>query len=337
MVFSMKSLATATTILSIAQGAVLGKRALTGQATTYGGNTAGGACSFSTYTLPSNLFGTALSDSNWDNAANCGRCVVVTGPSGNNITAMITDECPGCGTNHLDLYPTAFTSLAPLSKGIIDVTWSYVDCPITTPLQLHNKEGVSANWFSMQVVNAAEGVTKLEVSKDGGATWGSTTRQTYNFFEYAPGYGSTVDVRVTSISGSVVTVKNVAVTPGSVVTASSNFGSSGSSSGGAAKVVSNAVSTSSAEASATSISSSAAVVEPSTTAVQAASSSTEAAVAVPTTSSSSSSSSSVIATSAAAPVVTSVASSSSSSSLAWAPKPTQSVVYVYEDSDECDA
>jgi hypothetical protein len=90
MVFSMKSLATATAIFSIAQGAVLGKRALTGQATTYGGNTAGGTCSFSTYTLPSTLFGTALSDSNWDNAANCGRCVSVTGPSGNSITAMVS-------------------------------------------------------------------------------------------------------------------------------------------------------------------------------------------------------------------------------------------------------
>ncbi|PQE15246.1 extracellular cellulase allergen asp f7 protein [Rutstroemia sp. NJR-2017a WRK4] len=331
MVFSMKSLATATTIFSIAQGAVLGKRALTGQATTYGGNTAGGTCSFSTYTLPASLFGTALSDSNWDNAANCGRCVSVTGPSGNSITAMITDECPGCGVNHLDLYPTAFTSLAPLSEGIINVAWSYVDCPITTPLELHNKEGVSANWFSMQVVNAKEGVTKLEVSKDGGVTWGSTTRQTYNFFEYAPGYGSTVDVRVTGVSGSVVTVKNVAVTPGSVVTASSNFGSSGS--GAAASPVTKEVSTSSAQAAASSASS-VAPVEPSTTAVQA--TSTEAPVVEPTASSSSS----VIATSAAAPVITSAASSvsvPSSSSLSWAPKSTQSVVYVYEDGDECDA
>jgi hypothetical protein len=89
MVFSMKSLATATTIFSPAHGAVLGKRALTGEATTYRGNTAGGACSFSTYTLPSSIFGTALSDSNWDTAANCGRCVSVTGPSGNSITAMV--------------------------------------------------------------------------------------------------------------------------------------------------------------------------------------------------------------------------------------------------------
>ncbi|TGO16423.1 hypothetical protein BTUL_0028g00230 [Botrytis tulipae] len=225
MVFSIKNLATASTFLSIAQGAVVGKRALSGQATTYGGNTQGGACSFSTYTLPSNIFGTAVSDTNWATAANCGRCVSVTGPSGNSIIAMITDECPGCGTNHLDLYPTAFTSLAPLSKGIINVTWNYVNCPITTPLQVHLKEGVSAYWFSMQVVNAAEGVAALDVSTDGGKTWQPTVRTTYNYFEHSSGYGSKVNVRVTGLSGKTVIINNVAVTPGNLVTASGNLAS----------------------------------------------------------------------------------------------------------------
>jgi hypothetical protein len=75
--------------LTLANAAVIGKRAASGEATFYGGNVAGGACSFSTYTLPSNIFGTALSDSNWDNSANCGACVSVTGPDGNAITAMV--------------------------------------------------------------------------------------------------------------------------------------------------------------------------------------------------------------------------------------------------------
>ncbi|TVY19669.1 Expansin-YoaJ [Lachnellula arida] len=212
--------------LTLANAAVLGKRALSGQATYYGGNVAGGACSFSTYTLPSDIFGTALSDSNWDTSANCGACVSVTGPDGNSITAMIVDECPGCGTNHLDLFPTAFSALATPSTGVIDVSWSYVDCPITTPLQVHNKEGVSAYWFSMQVVNANKAVSTLEVSTDGGSTWQTTTRKDYNFFENESGFGTdTVDVKVTSSAGEVVIVDNVAITAGSVVTAGSNFGS----------------------------------------------------------------------------------------------------------------
>ncbi|KAB8302792.1 hypothetical protein EYC80_006137 [Monilinia laxa] len=227
MFFSIKSLAVAAGILSVAQGAALAERANSGKASTYGGNTQGGACSFSTYTLPSGVFGTALSSAFWDGSANCGRCVSITGPKGNKITAMITDLCPGgCAGYHLDLYTNAFTTLGSLSQGVLDVTWDYVKCPITTPLQLHNKEGVSQWWFSIQVVNAAEGVSKVEVSTNGGSTWQPTTRKDYNFFENPSGFGTAkVDVKVTGISGSTVVVKNVAVTANSIFTASGNLGS----------------------------------------------------------------------------------------------------------------
>lgn len=99
-----------------------------------------------------------------------------------------------------------------------------VACPISTPLQLHNKDGTSQYWFAMQVVNAKEPVQKLEVSTDGGKTWQGTTRSDYNFFENSSGFGTTtVDVKITSTTGSVVTVNNVGVASGSLITASSNF------------------------------------------------------------------------------------------------------------------
>lgn len=60
-----------------------------GEATFYGGNVAGGMCSFTGYTIPSGILGTALSDANWANADNCGACVSVTGPDGNSIKAMV--------------------------------------------------------------------------------------------------------------------------------------------------------------------------------------------------------------------------------------------------------
>lgn len=63
--------------------------ALSGQATFYGGNVQGGMCSFSTYTLPSGIYGTALSDSNWAGSEACGGCISIKGPSGNSITAMV--------------------------------------------------------------------------------------------------------------------------------------------------------------------------------------------------------------------------------------------------------
>lgn len=195
-----------------------------GEATFYGGNTSGGKCSFAGYTIPSSLFGTALSDSNWSNAANCGACVSVTGPSGNKITAMIVDECPGCGTNHLDLFENAFTKLSNPSAGVIPVSWSIVPCGITSPIVLKNKEGTSAYWFSMQVQNANIAVKSLEVSTDGGSTWKQTERQEYNYFENSAGFGTTsVDVKVTSTNGKSIIVKNVSIAPSTTKAAASNF------------------------------------------------------------------------------------------------------------------
>lgn len=124
-----------------------------GQSTFYGGNLNGGMCSFSTYTLPSNLYGTALSAQNWDGSANCGACMRVTGPNGNSITAMVVDQCPECPSNGLDLFQDAFAELADVSEGIIQVEWEWTDCEIQQPLEVRMKEGVGANWFSAQVVN----------------------------------------------------------------------------------------------------------------------------------------------------------------------------------------
>ncbi|KAH7386984.1 RlpA-like double-psi beta-barrel-protein domain-containing protein-containing protein [Phaeosphaeria sp. MPI-PUGE-AT-0046c] len=195
-----------------------------GDATFYGGNTSGGMCSFTGYTIPSGIYGTALSDANWGKAQACGQCVSVTGPSGKKITAMVVDQCPGCGTNHLDLYPDAFKALADPSKGIIKVDWDFVPCGITSPITLKNKSGTSKFWFSMQVMNANVAVEKLEVSTDGGKTWKATTRQPYNFFENSSGFGTdTVDVKVTSTDGKSVVTKGVSIASNSVKTGAGNF------------------------------------------------------------------------------------------------------------------
>lgn len=196
-----------------------------GEATFYGGNTAGGMCSFTGYTIPAGLFGTALTDSDWDGANACGQCVSVTGPDGKTkITAMVTDQCPGCGPHHVDLYPDAFAKLADPSKGIINVSWDFVPCGITTPIVLKNKSGTSKFWFSIQVMNANVGVSKLEVSTDGGASWKATKRQPYNFFEQPSGFGTdSVDIKITSIDGKEVVVKSVSVTPNALKTAGGNF------------------------------------------------------------------------------------------------------------------
>ncbi|KAF2156157.1 carbohydrate-binding module family 63 protein [Myriangium duriaei CBS 260.36] len=222
----------AAQLMCFAGAAVLETRDLearqsqSGRMTFYGGNVQGGACSFSTYTLPAGIYGTALSGANWNSAANCGGCIQVHGPNGKTITAMIVDECPECPTNALDLFQNAFSQLADPSVGVLNnVGWTYVPCPTSIgKLQIHMKSGVSQYWFSAQVVNGRRRTDKLEVSVDGGKTWLQTTRQTYNFFEISSGIGATTaTIRVTSKTGTTVTVSNVPMQGDAVVTASSNY------------------------------------------------------------------------------------------------------------------
>jgi hypothetical protein len=70
----------------------LARRAVSGKSTFYGGNVQGGACSFSTYTLPAGLYGTAFSGQVWNKGANCGGCVKVS-HAGKSVTAMV-NPCP---------------------------------------------------------------------------------------------------------------------------------------------------------------------------------------------------------------------------------------------------
>lgn len=71
----------------------IARRAVSGKSTFYGGNVQGGTCSFSTYTLPSGLYGTAFSGQAWNKAANCGGCVKVS-HGGKSITAMVSYPLP---------------------------------------------------------------------------------------------------------------------------------------------------------------------------------------------------------------------------------------------------
>ncbi|RSH83336.1 uncharacterized protein EHS24_007014 [Apiotrichum porosum] len=195
-----------------------------GTSTFYGGNLNGGACSFTTLsTLPSGIYGTAYSGAVWDNAAECGACIEVTGPTGATIKAMVVDECPECEQGHLDLFPDAFTAVGG-TDGTVTTSYRFVECGLTSPITLHNKEGTSQYWFAMQVVNANEPVSTLEVSVDGGSTWTAATRTTYNYFEYSAGFGSaSMDIRVTSITGATITYEGATPDAEAQFTASSNF------------------------------------------------------------------------------------------------------------------
>jgi expansin len=169
----------------------------------------------------------AISGANWAGSQACGGCVRITGPRGNAITAMVVDQCPGCGANHLDLFPDAFAALDDPARGVIGVSWEWAACAVAGPVQLRAKEGASQWWFALQVVNAVVRVAAMEVSTDRGRTWQATQRTDYNYFT-KPGNGGfgtqTVAVRVTGVNGKTLVVADVNVNARSVTTAAGNLG-----------------------------------------------------------------------------------------------------------------
>ena len=100
-------------------------------------------------------------------------------------------------------------------KGIVNVNWNIVSCPVTPPIRLPTRDRASQYWFSVQVANSNKAASTLEVSADGGNNWTRTERQSDNFFQHSGGFGSrNLDVKVTSSAGDMVVIKNVAVVAG---------------------------------------------------------------------------------------------------------------------------
>jgi hypothetical protein len=74
------------------------------------------------------------------------------------------------------------------------------------------------------VENATYRTSKLEVSTDQGSTWQPTTRNVNNFFEASGALSAdTAWVKVTSVEGSSVVVKDVKLVPKSSTAATENY------------------------------------------------------------------------------------------------------------------
>ncbi|RUP47648.1 RlpA-like double-psi beta-barrel-protein domain-containing protein-containing protein [Jimgerdemannia flammicorona] len=129
-------------------------RNVTGIATFYGAAGNEGTCSFTS--MPVKWVTVAMADSQWFGANICGACLQVYGPNvygklGNVTKVMVTNQCPRCSKNHLDLDPKAFAVLAPMKQGIINnVKWKIIPCHHPGPVYYKFKEGVSQWWFALQ-------------------------------------------------------------------------------------------------------------------------------------------------------------------------------------------
>jgi expansin len=159
----------------------------------------------------------ALSPGEYDNAAACGGYLEVHGPDGS-VRVEVIDQCPGCGDGHIDLSQAAFSALAPLNEGLIDVTYqSLVNPSLPGPISLLVKQGSSPYWLALLAMNTGNPLASVQVQSESGGGWYSLVQASYNYWIAQSGVGAgPFTVRLTDTQGHVVTVPDIALNPGVV-------------------------------------------------------------------------------------------------------------------------
>lgn len=166
-----------------------------GDATYYNANGTG-ACSFDVST---DLNIGAMNAVDYGNSEVCGSCVELTGPKGN-LTIKIVDLCPECKKGDIDLSQEAFTQIANLEEGRVDITWEYVPCETNQNIIYHTKEGSNVWWVAFQIRNNKIPVKKMELFTNN--QWIELERTDYNYFiaSLNPQISNEFKIKTTSVN-----------------------------------------------------------------------------------------------------------------------------------------
>ena len=194
-----------------AVSAVSGAGAVAGTATHYVLSGTGN-CSYPS--PPADGLYVALSPSEYNGAAACGGYDEVSGPDGS-VRAEVIDQCPPCAAGHIDLSEAAFSRIAPLSAGLVSVTYSAVaDPPLSAPVSLRVKEGSSPYWLALLAMNTGNPLALVQVETASGS-WRDLVRADYNYWLASSGAGpGPFTVRLTDTVGHQITVHDVTLDPG---------------------------------------------------------------------------------------------------------------------------
>jgi expansin (peptidoglycan-binding protein) len=213
----------AVIVVAVGIGQVAGGRACasvgpavattTGTATHYV-LTGTGNCSYPS--PPADGLFVALSPAEYHGAAACGGYVEVSGPHGS-VRAEVIDQCPPCAAGHIDLSEAAFARIAPLSAGLVSITYRAVaDPPLPAPVSVRVKEGSSRYWLALLAMNTGNPLASVQVESAPGG-WRDLVRADYDYWIASSGAGTgPFTVRLTDTAGHRVTVRGVTLDPGVV-------------------------------------------------------------------------------------------------------------------------
>jgi expansin (peptidoglycan-binding protein) len=175
---------------------------------------AGGLGNCSYPSPPAGQLYVALSPAEYGAAAACGSYLQVTGPDGS-VTAEVIDQCPECQAGHIDLSEQAFARIAPLSAGLVPVSYHTVaDPPLPAPLAMLVKTGSSAYYLALLPINNGNPLASVAVREDSGG-WQELARTTYGYWLASSGAGpGPFTVRLTDSLGHQATVTGITISPG---------------------------------------------------------------------------------------------------------------------------
>jgi expansin len=162
---------------------------------------------------PSNGMYAAMNKSQYNNSNACGSYVEITRKgTTKKVVVKILDQCPECPSGNIDLSKTAFLKLGTVAEGRIPITWKYIPQPGKAKIAVRIKEGSSRYYFAIQIRNHRYMVSKLEI-KNAKGVYVNAARQSYNYFLDTDGVfdgkgpDGPYDIRITDVSGNVVTTK----------------------------------------------------------------------------------------------------------------------------------
>jgi hypothetical protein len=169
-------------------------------------------CSFSP---PANGLYVALPGAEYASAARCGGYLEVSGPDAS-VRVKVIDQCPECAAGHIDLSEAAFAKLAPLSAGLLSVSYTSLANPVLPgPLSVEVKQGSSQYWLALLADNTGNPLASVQVQIASG--WLSLARASYNYWIAQSGAGpGPFTVRLTDTQGHQVTVADIKLSPGRV-------------------------------------------------------------------------------------------------------------------------
>jgi expansin len=198
-----------------AVGAAAAAAQTSGEATHYELAPGGmGNCSYPS--PPAGQLYVALSPSEYGGSAACGSYLQVSGPDGS-VTVEVVDQCPECQAGHIDLSEQAFAKIAPLSAGLVPVSYHTIaDPPLPAPLSMLVKTGSSPYYLALLPINNGNPLATVAVSQGSGG-WQELSRTTYGYWLASSGAGpGPFSVRLTDSLGHQATVNGITISPGVV-------------------------------------------------------------------------------------------------------------------------